>query len=69
VTQGSKLAWTVGIQKMREMTGKKISRCNSCGKYFDSKRELRKHIDKKHRITDSKISESRINKYDALSSQ
>jgi hypothetical protein len=69
VTQGSKLAWTVGIQKMREMTGKKISRYNSRGKFFDSKRELRQHIDKKHRITDSKITEAGINKYDALSSQ
>jgi uncharacterized C2H2 Zn-finger protein len=51
------------------MTGKKISRCNSCGKFFDSKRELREHIDKNHRITDSKISKAGINKYDVLSSQ
>lgn len=60
-----------GIQKerVREMTVKKISRCNSCGKFFDSKRELREHINKIHRITDSKISEAGINKYDALSSQ
>jgi uncharacterized C2H2 Zn-finger protein len=36
------------------MTGK-VSRCTSCGEFFDSKRELREHIDKNHRITDSKI--------------
>ena len=34
----------------------KISRCNSCGEFFNSKRELREHIDKNHRITDSKVS-------------
>jgi hypothetical protein len=33
----------------------KISRCNSCGEFFNSKRELREHIDKNHRITDSKV--------------
>jgi hypothetical protein len=44
------------------MTIKKASRCNSCGKFFDSKRELREHIDKNHRITASKISEAGINK-------
>jgi hypothetical protein len=32
-----------------------ISRCNSCGKFLDSKRELREHIDKNHRITNSKM--------------
>ncbi len=32
-----------------------ISRCITCGQFFDSKRELREHIDKNHRITDSKI--------------
>jgi uncharacterized C2H2 Zn-finger protein len=36
------------------MTGK-ISRCNSCGQFFDAKRKLKEHIDKNHRITDSKI--------------
>jgi uncharacterized C2H2 Zn-finger protein len=33
----------------------KISRCNSCGEFFNSKRELKEHIDKNHRITDSKV--------------
>ena len=33
----------------------KISRCSSCGQFFDSKRELKGHIDKNHRITNSKI--------------
>jgi hypothetical protein len=33
----------------------KISRCNSCGKFFDSKKELKVHIDEIHRITDSKM--------------
>jgi uncharacterized C2H2 Zn-finger protein len=33
----------------------KISRCNSCGEFFNSKRELREHIDKNHRITNSKV--------------
>lgn len=40
--------------RRREMTNK-ISRCKTCGKFFDSKRELREHIDKDHRITGSKI--------------
>jgi hypothetical protein len=35
----------------------KISRCNICGKFFNSKRELKEHKDKDHRITDSKIVE------------
>jgi hypothetical protein len=33
---------------------KKISRCNICGKFFDSKIELKRHKDKKHRISASK---------------
>jgi hypothetical protein len=33
----------------------KISRCIICGKFFDSKRELKDHKDKDHRITDSKV--------------
>ncbi len=33
----------------------KISRCNICGKFFDSKKELKKHKNKDHRITASKI--------------
>ena len=34
--------------------GGRASKCSMCGKLFDSKKELRKHIDKNHRITDSK---------------
>jgi hypothetical protein len=33
----------------------KISRCNICGEFFDSKRELRLHKDKKHRISSSRM--------------
>jgi hypothetical protein len=33
----------------------KISQCNSCARLFDSKKALKEHIDKTHRITDSKI--------------
>jgi hypothetical protein len=33
----------------------KISKCNSCGKFFNSKRELKNHIDKNYRITNSKM--------------
>jgi hypothetical protein len=33
----------------------KISRCNICGKFFDSKRALKEHIDKNHRVTNSKM--------------
>jgi hypothetical protein len=33
----------------------KISKCNICGKFFDSRRELKEHKDKDHRITDSKM--------------
>ena len=32
-----------------------FSRCYACGEFFDSKRKLKEHIDKNHRITDSKI--------------
>ena len=32
-----------------------ISRCNICDDFFNSKRELKEHIDKNHRITDSKM--------------
>ncbi|MDQ3884794.1 MAG: hypothetical protein M3239_05050 [Thermoproteota archaeon] len=41
----------------------KISRCNICGEFFNSKRELKEHKDKNHRITDSKVvGESKKNK-------
>jgi len=33
----------------------KISRCNICGRFFDSKKELKKHKNKDHRITDLKM--------------
>jgi hypothetical protein len=36
------------------MTGK-ISQCIICGNFFDSKKNLKDHKDKNHRITDSKI--------------
>ena len=39
-----------------EMTGI-ISRCNICGQFLDSKKELRKHKDKNHRISNSKMME------------
>jgi hypothetical protein len=32
-----------------------ISRCNICDEFFHSKRELKEHKDKTHRITNSKI--------------
>src|ERR687891_486740 len=32
-----------------------ISMCSMCGKYFDSRKQLREHIDRHHRITNSKI--------------
>jgi hypothetical protein len=33
----------------------KISRCIICGLFFDSKKELKEHKDKNHRITNSKM--------------
>jgi hypothetical protein len=33
----------------------KISRCIICGLFFDSKKELREHKDKNHRITNAKM--------------
>jgi hypothetical protein len=39
---------------MRYMTNT-ISRCNICGEFFNSKRELKEHKDKNHRITNSKL--------------
>jgi uncharacterized C2H2 Zn-finger protein len=32
---------------------KKMSRCNICGQFFDSKKELTEHKDKNHRITNT----------------
>jgi hypothetical protein len=40
------------------MTTRKISRCIICGKFFDSKKDLKDHKDKNHRITDSKMPEA-----------
>jgi C2H2-type zinc finger len=34
---------------------RRISRCIICGKLFGSRKELREHKDKNHRITNSKI--------------
>ena len=45
----------------------KISRCNICGEFFDSKRELKDHKDKKHRIAASKM-KTRMTKLAALNS-
>jgi hypothetical protein len=45
----------------------KISRCSVCGKFLDSKKELKDHIEKNHRITNSKISAG-ITKHAAFSS-
>ena len=33
----------------------KISRCNICGEFFQSKRQQGGHKDKNHRITNSKV--------------
>ncbi len=38
----------------REMTNI-ISRCNICGEFFQSKKELKDHKDKNHRITNSML--------------
>jgi uncharacterized C2H2 Zn-finger protein len=32
-----------------------ISRCSMCGEFFDSRKQLREHIDRHHRITNSKM--------------
>jgi hypothetical protein len=32
-----------------------FSKCNICGQFFDSKKALRKHKDKNHRISNSKM--------------
>ncbi len=40
-----------GEEKMRNIT----SRCIICGGFFDSKKGLREHKDKDHRITNSKM--------------
>jgi hypothetical protein len=32
-----------------------VSRCNICNNFFNSKRELKEHKGKDHRITDSKM--------------
>lgn len=42
------------IEEEEEMTVK-ISRCTSCSECFNSKIELKGHVDKNHRITNSKI--------------
>jgi uncharacterized C2H2 Zn-finger protein len=37
-----------------------ISRCSMCGQYFDSRKQLREHIDRHHRITNLKIAAAGI---------
>jgi hypothetical protein len=32
-----------------------FSKCNICGQFYDSKKALRKHKDKNHRISNSKM--------------
>jgi hypothetical protein len=39
-----------------------ISRCGICGEFFDSKRQLREHIDRHHRITKSKTAAASMEK-------
>jgi hypothetical protein len=39
-----------------------ISRCNICGEFLNSKKELRDHKDKNHRITDSKVMAAAVEK-------
>jgi uncharacterized C2H2 Zn-finger protein len=34
-----------------------ISKCIMCGQFFDSKKELKEHIDKSHRITNAKLTQ------------
>lgn len=31
------------------------SRCGACGRFFESRKALRQHIDKEHRITNEKF--------------
>jgi len=45
----------------------RISRCNICGEFFKSKKELKNHKSKDHRITAPKIIAS-MNEIKALSS-
>lgn len=42
-------------ESQKRKMANKISQCNICGKFFNSKRDLKEHIDKNHRITDEKI--------------
>jgi uncharacterized C2H2 Zn-finger protein len=43
------------MKRKRKEMAKKILRCNICGEYFQSKKDLKDHKDKNHRITNSKI--------------
>jgi hypothetical protein len=38
----------------------KISRCSICSEFFDSKKELKDHKDKNHRIAGSKMAAAGI---------
>lgn len=49
-----------GSWKQKEKVGErattnKISRCHICGEFFESKKELKHHKDRNHRIINSKI--------------
>jgi hypothetical protein len=61
----SLLQTVCSLTKSGERTGKEkmtkiTSRCIICGKFFDSKKELKHHKDKNHRITNSRIMTRRI---------
>jgi uncharacterized C2H2 Zn-finger protein len=45
--------------KGKEMSSK-ISRCKTCSQFFDSKKDLKDHIDKNHRIANSKMAATGI---------
>ena len=47
-------------QREVEQMPRIVSRCNICSLFFNSKRELRGHKDKDHRITDSKMRMSAV---------
>jgi hypothetical protein len=42
-------------QKRETPMTNKVSQCIICSQYFQSKKELRNHKDKNHRVTDTKI--------------
>jgi ribosomal protein L32 len=46
-------------KKSKKMTNI-VSKCNSCGEFFNSKTELKEHKDRNHRITNSKMAAGSI---------